>query len=267
MNFPPNRDGVIPEKDAQFAIKANEYITKMRSVNLASGGVATSRKALSEKYEAQNILVEGEDNVFISSQEAKNIKINIKLPEKKTFNTFTIAEKIELGIRVSGYKISALVDGNWILLKDKKSIGYLWAEYFEEVCSDEIEIEIYEFLAPPVIKSFGLHYLDIDPYSETKMSKDAKNIVKEIKYTNEGANIMFGGIYPFNTIAFCGKGFWSYSIEAFDGSKFYEVYEGTKPEENQIIHLDKAIEDAYQIRILAKNRDIYKFNAEVYELE
>ncbi len=271
LNFPPDRNGVLPEKDTINAVKANEYISKMMSVNLAANGTATSLEDRCVCYEAQNILVDNDDCIFAAKDGKKCVTINITLPEEKTFNTFTIAEKLELGIRVSGYKISAKIDGEWIVIKDKKSIGYFWAEYFNEITAKEIKIEIYDFLAPPVIRHFGLHYLDINPFAENKIEKEAVNLAAgksaKVKYNENNIEVMFGGIYPFNTVVLNRVGSYEYTIEAFDGFKYYEIYKGHLPQEKEIVRLDKTIEGSYQIRVNIAGKNITdQMSIEVYNL-
>lgn len=254
LNFPPNREGVLPQQDTENALRAHEIVSRMLSVNLAADATAVCQQERSPQYQAQNLLTEGEDLFFAAKDEEKCVTIQIKLPREKRFNTFVIGEYIPLGVRVSGYRISAKVNGEWALLKDKKSMGYLWAEYFDEISSDEVKIELYSFLAPPVIRCFGLYHLEIDPYGERKTGGNARDLAKgksaHVIYEKEGAVVEFGGIYPFNTVMFNGKGIWNYRLEAFDGSNYYEVCRGVRPEERHVIRLPKRIEGSYQIRLV-----------------
>ena len=157
-----------------------------------------------------------------------------------------------------------------MLLKDKKSMGYLWAEYFDEVCSDEIKIELYEFLAPPVIRCFGLYHMEIDPFRDKKIETKERDLVKgksaRVLYQEKGAVVEFGGIYSFNTVMFNGKGIWHYRLEAFDGSNYYEVYRGIRPEERQVIRLKNRVEGAYQIRLITEIPGNESLNLSVYDL-
>ena len=256
LNFPPDRSGLIHEKDAAHALRAHQLIARMLSVNLAADGAATSAQQRCEKCEAQNMLVDSDDVFFAAADGAGQVVITVSLPEKRTFNTFLIGEYIPLGVRVCGYRVFAKVDGTWLLLKDKKSIGYLWAEYFDQVCSDEIKIELYEFLAPPVLRCFGLYYMEIDPFAEKKVGAEAKDLAKgksaRVIYKDNGAVVEFGGVYPFNTVMFNGKGIRRYRLEAFDGSNYYEVFQGVRPDERQVIRLQDRIEGSYQIRLVTE---------------
>lgn len=269
MNFPPNRDGVIPERDAENALRAHELVSRMLSVNLAADGVATSPQARCQECEAQNLLVDRDENVFAVADGAQQAEVHIKLPEAKTFNTFVIGEYLPLGVRVSGYRVSAKVDGAWKQLADKQSIGYLWAEYFEAVCSDEIKLELYAYLAPPVLRHFGLHFLEIDPFKQN-LGRDCRDLAKgesaRVIYQEDGATVEFGGIYPFNTVRFCGSGLWNYRLEAFDGSKFYEIASGTCPEEVETVHLDERVEGSYQLRLVTEQQGGESLNIQVFDL-
>lgn len=270
LNFPPDRRGLIHETDAANALEAHRLISRMLSVNLAADGRAVSDQSRCSAYEAQNILVDSDDLFFAAAEDADQVTITLSLPEKRRFNTFVIGEYVPLGIRIGGYRISAKVEGEWMLLKDKKSMGYLWAEYFDEVCSDEIKIELYEFLAPPVIRCFGLYHMEIDPFRDKKIETKERDLVKgksaRVLYQEKGAVVEFGGIYSFNTVMFNGKGIWRYRLEAFDGSNYYEVYRGIRPEERQVIRLKNRVEGAYQIRLITETPGNESLNLSVYDL-
>ena len=64
------------------------------------------------------------------------------------------------------------------------------------------------------------------------------------------AQIMFGGIYPFDTISFRAR--WhggKYKAYAFDGSKYYLIAEGVTEEYDQVIKLSEPILTSYQVKI------------------
>lgn len=256
LNFPPNRDGKLPQKDTENAIKAHQLVEKMLAANLAADGTAACLQQRSVEYEAQNILTDWDEACFAAKDDAKKVEITVTLPEARRFNTFLIGEYIPLGVRVTGYRVSANTKEGWKVLAEKQSIGYLWAEYFEEVTANEVKIELDAFLAPPVLRCFGLYYMEENPYQSSQIKKAAMELTKKsnarVIYDEHTATVEFGGIYPYNTVSFCGDGMWKYKIEAFNGSEFYEIHCGTCPANQEVIRLPEPIEGTYQLRLTSE---------------
>ncbi len=102
--------------------------------------------------------------------------------------------------------------------------------------------------------------------------KAAKNLaatsISKVIEVEDGVEIEFGGIYPFNTIRFNGAGIYKYIIHAFDGAKYYKIYEADSPEKKEVVHLDKTIDSSYRIKIETYKfqKDSNKLEPEVYKL-
>ncbi len=277
LNFPPDQRGLLPDRDIETALEADKIINKTFSVNLASGAVVTTDSHRDDVCSADCILQDSYDSFYAASDDNVNPIIELQLPKAVTFDTFSIGEKIEYGIRVKGYRIEALVDGAWKVLADKKSMGFLWAEHFDSVTTNRVRIVIYDAAAAPIIRTFGLYKLpdgfyDAEKQEQTRL-KNAVDLAHQpgavITQEKDDIYVNFGGIYPFNTISFNGKGVWWYKIYAFDGSKFYLIYESEKPAEREVIHLEKTIDTAYQIKFEGgENTDtnVKKLDIKVFEL-
>ena len=123
-----------------------------------------------------------------------------------------------------------------------------------EVCTDELRLEFYEFLAPPVLRRFSLHHMEIDPFREQTDTGAERDLTAgenaQIHYTADGAEADFGGIYSFHRLVFRGEGIDRYRLEAFDGSKYYTVAEGVCTDAEQSIRLEKPVEGSYRIRLI-----------------
>ncbi len=274
LNFPPDRRGLLPDADILSAVKADKIIKETFAVNLAAAGKAKSNSTRALSCEADFLLNDSYDTFYAASDDNITPTVEIELPEAVEFDTFAIGEKIELGLRVRGYRIDALVNGEWKLLADKKSIGHLWAERFDRVRSNRIKISIYDAAAAPVLRTFGLYKLPDEYYEKQKTEadsiKNARDLTKlktaKILEEEGGIKVEFGGIYPFNTVCFDGYGIWEYKIEAFDGAGWYTVYKGTKPDEHMVVKLDKTIDSSYQIRIITNHPENSERNVKVFEL-
>ena len=273
MNFPPDRRGLVHEIDAQNAIEAHRIIERTFAVNLASGGKATASSVLCENTSADMILDSGYDTFYTSAKGDLKPVIEIELPKEEEFDCFMIGEVVELGQRVKGYRVEAEIDGEWRLICDKKSIGFRNIQNFDAVTSKKVRITIYDSGAEPVIREFGLYKKPYDLFKkereERKKLGSTKNLAKgtsaQVKYEKDGVTVDFGGIYPFNTITFNGNHIWDYELFAFDGAKFYSIYKDRLPERHHVIHLDKAIESSYKLKLVTGRQGTEDLEIGIFE--
>lgn len=281
LNFPPDRTGHLCQKDISNALEAHQIITRARSWNYALNAEATCDVACHEGYVASNMFNTCDDSFFAPKD--TNAAVTIKLPKKARVNMFEIAEVIELGQRVRNFRLDGLLDGQWIRLYEGKSIGYKWSAYFAPIETDTFRLTFNESAAVPLIRFFGLYHIDEDVL-ETRSSisgvdlakgKSARilPVSKSVKTEKgviplPGVEVEFGGVYPFNTICFNGTGMARYLIEAFDGSNYVTVYEGSRPYRDQVVTLPETVRGSYKMRLIAFSKaiDIESLALSVYNL-
>ncbi len=268
LNFPPDRRGLVHEIDAKNAIEANNIINKALSVNYALNAEVTA-DSVKEGHPADNI-INGNYNAVYAAEKNTSV-INIKLDGKKTFDTFIIGEYIELGIRINGFKVEVKENDNWKLVSDKKSVGFKKAVYIGEHITDEIRVTVYSAADVPVIREFGLYNFKDSGYDVNEQPKEsfknidlAKNPSARAIYEKDGATVMLGGLFPFNTIVFNGKGISSYKLLIFNGSQFYVAKEGVVSSDEVVITLDETIKTSYQFKILTEKEATEEINIRVY---
>ena len=274
LNFPPDRRGLIPDTDAANAIRAHQIIATTFAANLAENAKASADSVRHPLAEAEMMLVNDYDCFYAAADDNITPTIYIDLPRKVEFDCFSIGEYIELGQRVRGYKVEALVEDNWVELADKKSIGYKNIQYFDPVTSDKIRISIYDAAAAPVIREFGIYKFSVDLFKEERETRgkmqSAKDLAKlstaTLSFEEKSVTVEFGGIYPFNTIKFNGNFIPRYELYAFDGSKYYLIHKGVKPAPDEVVHLDKTIEGSYQLKLVSPARIREDIDIRIYEL-
>ncbi len=274
LNFPPDRRGLLGDKEIKNAVEANNIITKTFAVNLALGAAVTVDSIKADDYKPEFMLDTSYDTFYAAADGDKTSVIELSLPHKVKFDTFAIGEKVEYGIRVNDFKVEALADGEWKELSHKKSIGFLRAERFDPIKTDKVRITILDAAAAPVIRTFGLYKLPDEYYNMIKAEKEAlKNAVdlahiptSKIIEEERGVKVEFGGIYPFNTVCFNGTNIWSYKILAFDGSDWFCVYEGKKPAEHETVTLPETVKYSYQMKLITNKSDNKDIDIKIFEL-
>lgn len=272
LNFPPDRRGLVHEKDSENAIKAHHIVSKALSVNYAQNSNVMA-DSVKEGFSADNIINESYEAVYAASDENINPVIEIQLPKEETFDTFVIGEYIELGVRVCGYKVEVFADGEWKLIADKKSIGYKKAVYFGKTTSDKVRITIYDAAAAPVLREFGLYSFESAGYDINEIRQApgeiidiAKNPSANIIYEEDGVLVQIGGLFPFNTIKFNGEGIDEYELLIFNGAQFYSVEKGENPKGEITITLDETVRNSYQFKLRTNKKVDESINIRVYEM-
>ena len=255
LNFPPDTTGHLRETDVNRAIEAHNIISSARANNLALGASVSADCETLPEYPAENLVTPG-DNITVAT--ALCPTYTLKLTSSATFNMFEIGEAIEYGHRVRGFKIEALVEGEWKTLYDGECIGYKWAEYFDEVTTDTVRVSVYDAVAAPLLRSFGLYLLDTSVFEEEKRIKHAmsgKNLAEgksaRVNYSEREVEVEFGGVYPFNTVSFNSLGGWKYEIYAFDGSNYQLIFTGHKAGKEQVVRLPETVKTSYKMKLVS----------------
>lgn len=272
LNFPPDRRGLVHELDSKNAIEANNIVNRALAVDFAQNAKVKA-DSVREGFPADSIVNGNYDAVYVADDSNITPVIDIELDGEKTFDTFVIGEYVELGVRVDGYRVEAMVDGKWVLLADKKSIGYKKAVKFARTTTDKLKITIYSAAAAPVLREFALYDFESAGYTEEDEREApgesfdiSKNPSASIMYEDEGVTVMIGGLFPFNTIKFNGAGFSKYELRIFNGAQFYTAEQGVTEGKEVTITLKETERKAYQFKLLTDKKVDESIDIRVYEM-
>ncbi len=253
LNVPPMPNGKLNNLDIDSLLRANALEKQTFAVNLAWGA------NVSGKF-ADKILNDDEEYYECDSL---NKTITVQLKENTVFDCISISEKIDFGHRVLNFEIEALVKGEWKSLLKAECIGYKRAFYFEPIKARKIRIKLIG-RDKPLIRHFGIYKLPDGCFDEEIKIKNnvdlSKTKIARLHINDTEIEVDFGGIYPFNTVKFNGLGIEKYEVQAFDGTKYYTICNGTRPSDKQIVSFSTVI-GSYKMRIIAnsgmfKNPDI-----------
>ena len=255
LNFPPDRRGLLHETDVKNAVESNRRINKMLSVNFADNARLTADSTYCSKTEIENVTLEDND-LFFATNETKNAAvIDIALDCDCVYNVLMLGEKIELGERITSFKLEAIVNENeTVTVAEGTSVGYLKAVRFKESSYRNLRLTICGITAPVTLRHLALHHYEEDKNDPvTSLTKENLAFMPSANISlsddKKEALINFGGIFPFDTVSFLGSLWGNYEISAFDGAKFYSIGAGYSPDYRVTLKLEKPIETAYQIKI------------------
>ena len=254
LNFPPDRRGLIVDTDIRNAVESNRRINKMLSVNYADNAALKADSTYCDSTGIENVLFQDKQLFFATNERKNKAVIDIELDTDCSYNVLMLGEKIELGERITAFKLEAFSGERYETIAEGTSVGYLKATRFKECSHKKLRLSLEGIVAPVTLRHLALHLYDEDK-SDPITSMVSENLAKmqstSITMTDDRkeAIINFGGIYPFDTVSFLGALWGNYEFFAFDGSKFYSIGAGYSNDYRVNLKLDKPIEDSYQIKI------------------
>ena len=258
LNFPPDRRGRIVDTDIRNAIESNRRINKMLSINYADNATLSADSTWCPETGIENIVFKDNDLFFATNERKNKAVIDISLDGEYAYNVLIIGEKIELGERITSFKLEGHDGEKYVTVAEGTSVGYLKATRFKECTYKNLRLTLEGITAPVTLRHLALHHYDEDKSDPTtSLTKENLALMPSASISlsddRKEAIINFGGIYPFDTVSFVGHLWGKYEFFAFDGSKFYSIGAGYSPDYRVTLKLDNPIESSYQIMITCEN--------------
>lgn len=244
LNVPPDRRGLVHEKDAESLLEFGRILRDSFSVNLAKNAKI---EASSERKEckAENLIIENE--VYAPLDTNKTPEIILTFENEVEFNVISISELIELGHKVIGIEFYAQINNEWKKLFESKVIGYKLCDHFDTVKSSKIKIKVTDTLDTPILHSLGIYKFDEELFSEEATIKMHKK-VDDVSINGNELTANFGGIMPFNRVKLTNIGKCKVSLLIFNGTS-YDYFQNYDGEGELEIKLDFMVDYAYQIKL------------------
>jgi len=196
LNVSPDRHGVIPEDQICRLQELKAFMEGTFGTNLAQGATACASSE-AEGTSAAAVLEENIHSWWSPRSddwdlEKDTASLEITLPQARTFDNLLIQEYIRQGQRVAGWKASALVEGQWQPIAEKKTIGYKTIVRFPAVTTDRIRIEILRSWDTPMISHVSLYMTcmpetkELRPYrlqSVPALEAEPEDVMPGLRYT------------------------------------------------------------------------------------
>jgi len=261
LNFPPDTRGLILDTDARHAILSHRCIQKMLAVNFACGARITADSVLDDCLPEKAALPD--ENLFYAATESTCV-LDIILPRPEKMNVLLLGEEIRLGERIGAFRLERIDEnGTATLLVRGTSVGFTKALRFPVGEYSHLRLTVEEAAAQVVLSRLGLHFFD-DAFEEAATPTGTENLAElstshiDIAPDRKLATVAFGGIYPFDKIYFNTDRACRYSVEAFNGSSWYQLATGETDGMNASVFLDKPVTGSYQIRITSSEPFYWK---------
>ena len=201
-----------------------------------------------------NALLTNDELFYASGIDNPRAVIEINTEANSTpFNTLILSEVVELGERITAFTLENLDGDEPEILYTGTSVGYLRAVKFRSGTYKRLRLTLEGITAPITLRTLSLNTYDEEKNTEGTGARveltslaSSECIVAE---DGKSAQIMFGGIFPFDRVSFITRGGSEYRISAFDGSKYYTIAEGVSKTYRVCVELNEPIKSSYQIRI------------------
>lgn len=256
LNFPPDRRGLVNERDAKNALLSHRCISKMLSVNYASGARLSASHTLCDELSPEKAVLEGENNFYASSSDCLTPTIDILLDGENEINVFTLGEVTELGERITGFKLESVTKKGAETLLEGASVGNLRAAKIPSKRYTHLRLSITGALAPPVIARLGLHHFEDVKEEErvTSVENLAKGRNSSIEICDDGrtAYISFGGIFDFDTVGFALSEACGFELQPFNGATYGKAMRFVSSDDTVLLKLNDKISGCYRLKITAE---------------
>ncbi len=181
LNVPPDRRGRIHPIDSTRLMGLRERLDATYSVNLADGAkvasVSSVRPDVHKRFSVRlgflnfeksnatittfhpnNILSPDYDKYWAAPDDVTTARLEIALPEPRTFNRLQLQEYIPLGQRVAAWHAEYWDGAEWVTCAEGTTIGYKRIVATPDITTDRLRIHIDNSLACPLLNGFALFF-------------------------------------------------------------------------------------------------------------
>lgn len=159
LNVPPDRRGLLHEKDVQSLRGFRKLLDSVFAHNLAEGASvkASAYRGNSKKYSGDKVVDNNDDTYWTTDDNTTRGRLDIHLTKKSPVKYVVLKEYIALGQRVSKFNIEVKENGSWKTAASGTTIGHKRIIKLDNVNTGEIRINILESRACPLISDIKIY--------------------------------------------------------------------------------------------------------------
>ena len=156
LNIPPDREGLISDADVHSLQGWRKEMDATFKLNLAAG----ARVLCDNGVNSAALLDGNKETYWTTSGEDTAAKIDLILPDERTFDVVSLQEEISVGQRVEKFVLEYYAgDSQWKELATGTTIGYKRLIRFPPVTAHAVRLRILSSRLNPTISEFGLYKL------------------------------------------------------------------------------------------------------------
>jgi alpha-L-fucosidase len=159
LNVPPDKRGLIHEKDSAALMGWRALLDQEFKTNLASGAKtnATSYRGNSESYSAAKLTDEDPDTYWCTDDDVTTASVEIDLGTPQNIKYVVLQEFIRLGQRIQSFTVEADQQGNWKPIAEGTTVGYKRILKINPVQTGKVRVNITASKACPVLADVAVY--------------------------------------------------------------------------------------------------------------
>jgi len=159
LNLPPDRRGLIHEKDVQRLREFRQALDAIFKENLAAGAKAkaSSVRGNTPAFAADKITDGNRDTYWTTDDWTTSAMVEFDLGADRTFNVAELAEYIRIGQRISAFMLDAWDGSGWKEFARGTTVGYKRLLRFGNVTTSKVRLRILDSRVCPTLSRFGLY--------------------------------------------------------------------------------------------------------------
>lgn len=159
LNVPPDRRGVIHERDVEVLREWRTMLDNAFSTNLAKHAKVMSNvfRGKDPTYDGSNVTDEDNDTFWSTDDDVTSGTLEIDLGNSQTVTYIALQEYIRLGQRVRKFGVDILRDDDWIPVAEGTTIGYKRILRIDPVETEWVRIRIESARACPTISTVAVY--------------------------------------------------------------------------------------------------------------
>lgn len=171
LNVPPNSSGLISDEDLQVLHEFTKIRHSIFDINLAEDAVfAPSSTRGDGGFKISNVLQKGLRSYWAPAENQRQSsiwEIHVDLQKPVTFNVLHVGEPIQMGQRISKFRLDVLIEDEWHTMVTGTTVGYKRLLLFPKVEARRIKFIISESRADyPLLSYFAIHLDEFSDLSE-----------------------------------------------------------------------------------------------------
>jgi alpha-L-fucosidase len=157
LNVPPDRRGLLNEKDVKSLLSFRELREKEFETDIAKGKKISVSERRGKDYDGAKINDANPETFWATRDSQTSGEIVIDLGGETEVNRILLQEYIKLGQRIQEFKVEGYINGEWKQLLEGTTIGHKVIRKFPVTKASKIKVIIRKSKACPVISNIELY--------------------------------------------------------------------------------------------------------------
>lgn len=158
LNLTPDKTGTIPEKDVESLFEFKQIIDETFAVNMAMDQTITANnyRSGSDLFSPQNLIDNNPASYWATDDSIMAAQFVVEMDKPVEFDRILLQEPIQLGQRVSKFKIEVFKDDFWETIYEGTTIGYKRLVRLNKQTTGAIRITILNSNNTVALSEFGV---------------------------------------------------------------------------------------------------------------